>query len=102
MKITLLLLAVILPLSGTIGAAPALPNQAPSDPAEEAARFASVTGQVDLGGVVFGYLSVDGDLAAIGKYANSFLEEMRKIQPDVPPVNAVSYTHLTLPTTPYV
>ena len=95
MKITLLLLAVILPLSGTIGAAPALPNQAPSDPAEEAARFASVTGQVDLGGVVFGYLSVDGDLAAIGKYANSFLEEMRKIQPDVPPVNVPALLKIT-------
>ena len=78
MKITLTFLAILLPLSGTIGAAPALPDQAPSHPAEEAARFASVTGQVDLGGVVFGYLSVDGDLTAIGK--------------------SVSYTHLTLPT----
>ena len=95
MKITLLLLAVILPLSGTIGAAPALPDQAPSDPAEEAARFASVTGQVDLGGVVFGYLSVDGDLTAIGKYANSFLDEMRKIQPDVPPVNVPALLKIT-------
>jgi hypothetical protein len=95
MKITLLLLAVILPLSGTIGAAPALPDQAPSDPAEEAARFASVTGQVDLGGVVFGYLSVDGDLAAIGKYANSFLDEMRKIQPEVPPVNVPALLKIT-------
>jgi len=95
MKITLLLLAVILPLSGTIGAAPALPDQAPSDPAEEAARFASVTGQVDLGGVVFGYLSVDGDLTAIGKYANSFLDEMRKIQPDVPPVNVSALLKIT-------
>ena len=95
MKITLLLLAVILPLSGTIGAAPALPDQAPSDPAEEAARFASVTGQVDLGGVVFGYLSVDGDLTAIGKYANSFLDEMRKIQPEVPPVNVPALLKIT-------
>ena len=95
MKITLLLLAVILPLSGTIGAAPALPDQAPSDPAEEAARFASVTGQVDLGGVVFGYLSVDGDLTAIGKYANSFLDEMRKVQPDVPPVNVPALLKIT-------
>lgn len=95
MKITLLLLAVILPLSGTIGAAPALPDQAPSDPAEEADRFASVTGQVDLGGVVFGYLSVDGDLTAIGKYANSFLDEMRKIQPDVPPVNVPALLKIT-------
>ena len=95
MKITLFLLAVILPLSGTIGAAPALPDQAPSDPAEEADRFASVTGQVDLGGVVFGYLSVDGDLTAIGKYANSFLDEMRKIQPDVPPVNVPALLKIT-------
>jgi hypothetical protein len=95
MKITLLLLAVILPLSGTIGAAPSLPDQAPSDPAVEAARFASVTGQVDLGGVVFGYLSVDGDLTAIGKYANSFLDEMRKIQPEVPPVNVPALLKIT-------
>ena len=65
MKITLTFLAILLPLSGTIGAAPALPDQAPSHPAEEAARFASVTGQVDLGGIVFGYLSVDGDLTVL-------------------------------------
>ena len=95
MKITLTFLAILLPLSGTIGAAPALADQAPSDPAEEAARFASVTGQVDLGGVVFGYLSVDGDLTAIGKYANSFLDEMRKIQPDVPPVNVSALLKIT-------
>jgi hypothetical protein len=95
MEITLLFLAVLLPLSGTIGAAPALPDQAPSDPAEEAARFASVTGQVDLGGVVFGYLSVDGDLTAIGEYVNSFLDEMRKVQPDVPPVNVPALLKVT-------
>ena len=95
MKITLTFLAVILPLSGTIGAAPALPDQAPSDPAEEADRFASVTGQVDLGGVVFGYLSVDGDLTAIGKYANSFLDEMREIQPELPPVNVPALLKIT-------
>ena len=84
--------ALLIPLFGQI---PALPDQAPSDPVEEAARFASVTGQVDLGGVVFGYLSVDGDLTAIGKYANSFLDEMRKIQPDVPPVNVPALLKIT-------
>jgi hypothetical protein len=95
MKITLTFLAFLLLLSGTIGAAPALPDQAPSDLAEEAARFASVTGQVDLGGVVCGYLSVDGDLTAIGGYANSFLDEMRKIQPEVPPVNIPALLKIT-------
>ena len=91
-----ILTAFLLPLLGMMpGAAPTLPNQPPPDPAEEAARFATVSGQVDLGGVVFGYLSVDGDLTAIGGYANSFLEEMRKVQPDVPPVNVPALLKIT-------
>ncbi|MFP6893429.1 MAG: hypothetical protein VCA18_06735 [Opitutales bacterium] len=91
-----ILTAFLLPLLGMMPSPVlALPDQPPPDPAEEAARFATVSGQVDLGGVVFGYLSVDGDLTAIGGYANSFLEEMRKIQPDVPPVNVPALLKIT-------
>ena len=50
------------------------------------ARFQAVTGQLDPGGVVHAYVSVDGDLTAIGGYVNSMMDEMRKIEPSVPAV----------------
>jgi hypothetical protein len=64
-----------------------LPNQAPPDPVADAARFETVAKQLDLGGVLYGYVSVDGDLTAIGAYVKSFMDELRKIEPDVPPVD---------------
>ncbi len=64
-----------------------LPNQAPPDPVADAARFETVSKQLDSGGVLYGYVSVDGDLTAIGAYVKSFMDELRKIEPDVPPVD---------------
>ncbi|MFP6899503.1 MAG: hypothetical protein VCA36_01085, partial [Opitutales bacterium] len=72
-----------------------LPNAAPPDPAAEAARFQAVTGQLDPGGVLYGYVSVDGDLTAIGGYVNSFMDELRKVDPSVPPINVPALLKIT-------
>ena len=82
---TLLFLIPLLGSAPPVGIT--LPNQPPPDPAADAARFQAVTGQLDQGGVVHAYVSVDGDLTAIGGYVNSLMGELRKIEPDVPPVN---------------
>ena len=72
-----------------------LPNAVPPDPAAEAARFATVSRQLDPGGVLYGYVSVDGDLTAIAGYVNSFMDELRKVEPDVPPVNVPALFKIT-------
>ena len=64
-----------------------LPNQAPPDPVADAARFETVAKQLDLGGVLYGYVSVDGDLSAIGAYVKSFMDGMRPLASDVPQVD---------------
>ena len=53
-----------------------LPNAAPPDPASEAARFEAVSKQLDPGGVLHAYVSVDGDLSAIGAYVKSFMDDI--------------------------
>ena len=82
---------ILLFLIPLLGSAPpvgiTLPNQPPPDPAADAARFQVVTGQLDQGGVVHAYVSVDGDLTAIAGFVKSLMDELRKIEPDVPPVN---------------
>ncbi len=72
-----------------------LPNQAPPDPVADAARFETVAKQLDSGGVLYGYVSVDGDLSAIGAYVKSFMDGMRPLasavlQVDVPAILKVS------------
>ena len=64
-----------------------LPNQAPPDPVADAARFETVAKQLDSGGVLYGYVSVDGDLSAIGAYVKSFMDGMRPLASDVPQVD---------------
>jgi hypothetical protein len=64
-----------------------LPNQPEPDPAADAARFQAVTGQLDQGGVVHAYLSVDGDLTAIAGFVKSFMDDLRPLAHDVPVVN---------------
>jgi hypothetical protein len=55
------------------------------DPAAEAARFETVSEQLDKGGVLYAYVSVDGDLAAIGEWVEGLLDQIRKANPrDVP------------------
>ena len=72
-----------------------LPNQPEPDPAADAARFQAVTAQLDPGGVVHAYVSVDGDLTGIAGYVNSMMGELRKIEPDVPPVNVPALLRVT-------
>ena len=64
-----------------------LPNAAPPDPTAEAARFEAVSKQLDPGGVLHAYVSVDGDLSAIGPYVKSFMDDMRPFASDVPHIN---------------
>ena len=61
-----------------------LPNQAPPDPAADAARFEAVSKHLDPGGPLYAYVSVDGDLTAIGDFVGSTLDEFRKVDPKVP------------------
>ncbi len=72
-----------------------LPNATPPDPAAEAARFETVSKQLDPGGVLYGYVSVDGDLTAIGDYVNSFYDELRKVGSDVPTINVPALLKIT-------
>jgi hypothetical protein len=72
-----------------------LPNQPKPDPAADAARFQAVTAQLDPGGVVHAYVSVDGDLTGIAGYANSMMGELRKIEPSTPAVNIPALLRVT-------
>ena len=86
---------VLLSLLGTPPVGITLPNQPEPDPAADAARFQGVTAQLDPGGVVHAYVSVDGDLTGIAGYVNSMMGELRKIEPDVPPVNVPALLRVT-------
>jgi len=86
---------VILSLLGTPPVGITLPDQPEPDPAADAARFQAVTAQLDPGGVVHAYVSVDGDLTGIGDYVNSMMGELRKIEPDVPPFNVPALLRVT-------
>ena len=86
---------VLLSLLGAPPVGITLPNQPAPDPAADAARFQAVTGQLDPGGVVHAYVSVDGDLTAIAGYVNSMMDEFRKIEPDVPAVNVPALLRVT-------
>ena len=61
-----------------------LPNQAPPDPTADAARFEAVSKHLDPGGPLYAYISVDGDLTAIGALVGTTLDEVRKVDPKVP------------------
>ena len=88
-------LSVLLSLLAAPPVGVTLPDQPPPDPAAEAARFEAVSSQLDQGGIVHAYLSVDGDLTAIAGFVKSFMDEMRKIEPDVPPVNVPALLRVT-------
>jgi hypothetical protein len=63
------------------------PTVATSDAASDKQRFDEVAGQLDLGGVLYGYISVDGDLSGLAKFANSFMSGMKEIDKGVPDVD---------------
>ena len=64
-------LLILIPFLGV--SAPAV---AASDVASDKQRFDEVSKQLDLGGVLYGYVSVDGDLSGLAKFANSFMSGM--------------------------
>ena len=50
-----------------------LPPVVSANPASDKQRFKKVAEQLDLGGVLYGYVSVDGDLSGLAKLVNSFM-----------------------------
>ena len=60
-----------------------LPQVASANPASDKQRFEKVAGQLDSGGVLYGYVSVDGDLSGLAKLVNSFMSGMKEIDEGV-------------------
>ena len=71
-------LLILIPFLGV-----SLPAVAASDVASDKQRFDEVAGQLDLGGVLYGYVSVDGDLSGLAKFANSFISGIKDIDKGV-------------------
>ena len=69
-----LLLTIILPFGSL-----SLPSEVAADTASDKKRFEEVADQLDLGGVLYGYVSVDGDLSGLAKFVNSFMSGMKEI-----------------------
>tara|TARA_B100000674_G_scaffold114000_1_gene85248 strand:+ start:49 stop:1482 length:1434 start_codon:yes stop_codon:yes gene_type:complete len=84
-SIAIVFLAPLMLLMPRVGVS--LPDQPPPDPSADAARFQAVTSQLDPGGTVHAYVSVDGDLTAIGGFVKSFMDDMRKFEQDIPQVD---------------
>ena len=72
-----------------------LPNAPEADPAADAARYQAVTGQLDEGGVVHAYISVDGDLTALAGFAKSYMDDLRPLASDVPKINLPALLRVT-------
>lgn len=60
---------------------------ASANPVSDKQRFNDVARQLDLGGVLYGYVSVDGDLSGLAKFVNSFMSGMKEIDKSVPDVD---------------
>ena len=56
-----------------------LPPVVSANPASDKQRFEKVAEQLDLGGVLYGYVSVDGDLSGLAKLVNSFMSDLKEI-----------------------
>ena len=78
-----------------------LPDAPPPDPAADEARFNAVNNQLDTGGTVYGYISVDGDLAAVGEFVSGISRQIQEnapkggklpplVQVDVPKILGIS------------
>ena len=50
-----------------------------ANPASDKQRFEKVAEQLDLGGVLYGYVSLDGDLSGLAKLVNSFMSDLKEI-----------------------
>ena len=56
-----------------------LPPVVTANPASDKQRFEKVAEQLDLGGVLYGYVSVDGDISGLAKLVNSFMSDLKEI-----------------------
>jgi hypothetical protein len=56
-----------------------LPPVVSANPALDKQRFEKVAEQLDLGGVLYGYVSLDGDLSGLAKLVNSFMSDLKEI-----------------------
>lgn len=82
--VSLFSFALILPIS-FLGIS--LPLVASANPASDKIRFEEVSDQLDLSGVLYGYVSVDGDLSGLAKFINSFMSGMKEFEKNVPEVD---------------
>jgi hypothetical protein len=67
-------LLILIPFLGI-----SLLSVASANPGSDKQRFEEVADQLDLGGVLFGYVSVDGDLSGLAKLVNSFMSDLKEI-----------------------
>ncbi len=58
-----------------------LPAKAVPDPEADVARFKAVYPRLDPGGVLYAYVSVDGDLAALGEWVEKIIGQIREDNP---------------------
>jgi hypothetical protein len=63
---------------------------ASADPATDAIRYQTVAKQIDQGGALYGYVSVDGDLTALIQYLDYFMFGMKEFDKSVPEFDAKS------------
>jgi hypothetical protein len=64
-----------------------LGSVASANPVSDEIRFEEVSDQLDLGGVFYGYVSVDDDLSGLAKFVNSFMSGMKEFDKSVPDVD---------------
>ena len=58
-----------------------LPAKVAPNPEADAVRFKAVSEQIDPGGVLYAYISVDGDLAALGEWVEKIIGQIREDNP---------------------
>ena len=72
-----------------------LPLVASASPVSDKQRFEEVAEQLDLGGVLYGYVSVDGDLSGLAKFVNSSMSGMKEFDKRVPNVDVESLMRIS-------
>ena len=65
-----------------------LPMVVSANPASDKQRFQEVADQLDLGGVLYGYVSVEGDLESLTQYLDSFMSGMKAFEKGIPDFDA--------------
>ena len=65
-----------------------------ADQSADASRYEAVAQQIDQGGVLYGYVSVDGDLSELAKFVNSFMSGIKEFDKSVPLVYEVDFEAL--------